>query len=140
MPIWAKPLSEAPTSGIWYGKFGAGANKTDFALTITYSTSERKISAFVRESVGVYYLLAGDFNSAGVITNGTVNYGAFANGVRTAPAESRAANGTLTGLIAKTECWARFIALPRVRRAMLAGFGRLLLVSQMTRLALLTRM
>ncbi|MCA8834400.1 MAG: hypothetical protein K8953_04870, partial [Proteobacteria bacterium] len=56
-----EPLSEAPTSGIWYGKFGAGANKTDFALTITYSTSERKISAFVRESVGVYYLLAGDF-------------------------------------------------------------------------------
>ncbi|MCA8834544.1 MAG: hypothetical protein K8953_05600, partial [Proteobacteria bacterium] len=79
--------------------FGAGANKTDFALTITYSTSERKISAFVRESVGVYYLLAGDFNSAGVITNGTVNYGAFTNGVRTAPVAGRPANGTLTGLI-----------------------------------------
>ncbi len=96
-----EPLSEAPTSGIWYGKFGAGANKTDFALTITYGVSERKISAFVRESVGVYYLLAGDFNSAGVITNGTVNYGAFANGVRTAPVSGRAANGTLTGLIGK---------------------------------------
>ncbi|MCA8834854.1 MAG: hypothetical protein K8953_07165, partial [Proteobacteria bacterium] len=55
-----EPLSDASVS-IWYGQFGAGANKTDFALTITYSTSERKISAFVRESVGVYYLLAGDF-------------------------------------------------------------------------------
>ena len=92
-----EPLNVAPSSGTWYGKFGVGEDTTDFALDVTFATG--KIGAFVRESAGIYYLLAGDFNSAGVI-KGTVNYGAFANGDRTdADAITRGTNGTLTGLI-----------------------------------------
>ena len=96
------PLRKAPVSSTWYGKFGVGEYKIDFALDITFAktngTSGGTIAAFVRESAGVYYLLEGDFDRAGVI-RGTVNYGAFTNGVRNAPVLSRATNGTLTGLI-----------------------------------------
>ncbi|MCA8835989.1 MAG: hypothetical protein K8953_12990, partial [Proteobacteria bacterium] len=92
-----EPLNAASPSGTWYGKFGVGEHATDFALDVTFATG--KIEAFVRESAGVYYLLAGDFDRAGVIT-GTVNYGTFTNGDRTdADAITRDTNGVLTGLI-----------------------------------------
>ena len=93
-----EPVTQSSGIATWYGKIGIREHSTDFELDLTFDGNRGTIAAFVREKVGTYYLLAGDFDRAGVIKNGTVDYGAFTNGVRNAPVGDRQA-GVLTGLI-----------------------------------------
>ena len=93
-----EPVTQSSGIATWYGKIGIREHSTDFELDLTFDGNRGTLSAFVREKVGTYYLLAGDFDRAGVIKNGTVDYGAFTNGVRNAPVGDRQA-GVLTGLI-----------------------------------------
>ena len=93
-----EPVTQSAGIATWYGKIGIREHSTDFELDLTFDGNRGTIAAFVREKVGTYYLLAGDFDRAGVIKNGTVDYGAFTNGVRNAPVGDRQA-GVLTGLI-----------------------------------------
>ena len=93
-----EPVTQSSGIATWYGKIGIREHSTDFELDLTFDGNRGTIAAFVREKVGTYYLLAGDFDRAGVIKNGTVDYGAFTNGVRNSPVGDRQA-GVLTGLI-----------------------------------------
>ena len=70
------PLTTTPTGGEWRGVIGVGEHTTDFTLTITYETAGGTLSAFVRDTPNVYYLLEGGFDANGLI-DGTVKYGEF---------------------------------------------------------------
>ena len=100
------PVSTTDPTAIWNGSFRTDDARypVDFRLTVTFGTTDgtRTISAFVKDTAtragaNDYYLLAGTYTDAGVIT-GTVNYGEFTGGERNAPTGDRTP-GTIKGLI-----------------------------------------
>ena len=102
------PVSTTDPTAIWNGSFRTDDARypVDFRLTVTFGTTDgtRTISAFVKDTATLtgagandYYLLAGTYTDAGVIT-GTVNYGEFTGGERNAPTGDRTP-GTIKGLI-----------------------------------------
>ncbi len=110
------PLTTNPTA-TWNGSFRTyNTNAVDFQLTVTFGTTDdtRTISAFVKDTAWSlednYYLIAGNYTAAGLITSGTVNWGTFSDIAQRTPTASRAKNGTLTGLIGAQGAVAVFIS------------------------------
>ena len=100
------PVEPTDPTATWNGSFRThNTNPVDFQLTVTFGTTDgtRTISAFVKDNarwgaVDNYYLLAGTYTDAGVIT-GTVNWGTFSDIAQRTPTSNRPTNGVLTGLI-----------------------------------------
>ena len=103
------PVSSDVGTATWNGSFRTyNTNPVDFQLEVTFGgEGGRTISAFVKDGArrdDYYYLLAGTYTDAGLIT-GTVNWGTFSDiALRTptdgeTPGTARATNGTLMGLI-----------------------------------------
>ncbi|MCA8835637.1 MAG: hypothetical protein K8953_11195, partial [Proteobacteria bacterium] len=100
-----KPLDNGVQAGTWTGSLQATVGATlsavlPMTLHVIYADAgaTRVIDAFVPVLGETHFLLKGTFTANGVIS-GTVNYGVFTNGVEGTPADNRATNGILTGLI-----------------------------------------
>ena len=96
------PLDDNTQNGMWNGRFRTiiGTEvmaEVDMMLDVTYTGSTNTITSFVASGDN-HFLLDGTFTAEGVIS-GTVNYGVFTGGDKTTPANGRATNGMLTGLI-----------------------------------------
>ena len=97
------PLDSGTQAGTWTGSLQAVVGSTvgsvlSMTLHVIYAGNTRVITAFVPVSGNTHFLLDGTFTANGVI-EGTVNYGAFTNGVEGTPTGGRATNGILTGII-----------------------------------------
>ncbi len=103
------PVSSDVGTATWNGSFRTyNTNPVDFQLEVTFGgEGGRTISAFVKDGArrdDYYYLLAGTYTDAGLIT-GTVNWGTFSDIAQRTPTDgetpgtARATNGTLMGLI-----------------------------------------
>ncbi|MCA8833651.1 MAG: hypothetical protein K8953_01080 [Proteobacteria bacterium] len=96
------PLDDNTQNGMWNGRFRTiiGTEvmaEVDMMLDVTYTGGTNTITSFVASGDN-HFLLDGTFTAEGVI-GGTVNYGVFTGGDKTTPANGRATNGMLTGLI-----------------------------------------
>ena len=97
------PVSSDVGTATWNGSFRTyNTNPVDFQLEVTFGgEGGRTISAFVKDGArrdDYYYLVAGTYTDAGLIT-GTVNWGTFSDIALRTPTASRPTNGTLRGLI-----------------------------------------
>ncbi len=105
------PLRQPRGKLFYYGQFrtiGDNPVNTDFTLEIGFNG---KIEAFVKQAGTNYYHLKGTFDGNGVITTGTVDYGAFTNiATRTPSRNSTRTPGILTGLIGMDGAVGVFIA------------------------------
>ena len=122
------PVEPTDPTATWNGSFRThNTNAVDFQLTVTFGATDqdRTISAFVKDNarwgaVDNYYLLAGTYTDAGVIT-GTVNWGTFSDIAQRTPTSNRPTNGVLTGLIGVEGAVAVFTSNTPASRTI--GFG-----------------
>ncbi len=116
------PLTQTNTKVGWKGKIqvpGYSLKSEDFTLEITFGNAgEGKVEAFVYDSVDRYFHLKGDFDSKGLITNGTARFGHFANHARNGTITEEI-NGKLRGLIGQDGAVGAFVSGP----SKFFGFG-----------------